>query len=202
MKLNKKVVKVTGGASEFGFVTCQELSKQGEKIVVFDLNEDAGKLLVTGLGDNVIFAKVGVTDETPIAKGIQQAINTFGSIHVCINCAGIISGGKTVGRFGALALNIFAQVININLAGSFNVLRLAAEQMAKNEPDVKGDRGVIINTASVAAFDGQIGQAVYSASRGDSSDDLTNCPKPSPTWHPYHGHCPWHLRYADEERDE
>jgi NAD(P)-dependent dehydrogenase (short-subunit alcohol dehydrogenase family) len=166
MDLNNKVVVVTGGASGLGLVTCQKLASQGAKIVAFDLNEDAGKSLVTSLGDNAIFAKVNVADETSVAKGIKQVVDAFGTIHACINCAGIAPGGKTVGRNGALALEKFSQVININLIGTFNVLRLAAEQMAKNEPDAKGERGVIINTASVAAFDGQVGQSAYSASKG------------------------------------
>ncbi|MBA6339616.1 3-hydroxyacyl-CoA dehydrogenase [Colwellia sp. MB02u-10] len=166
MDLNNKVVVVTGGASGLGLVTCQELAKKGAKIVAFDLNEETGKTLVASLGNNAIFAKVNVTDEISVATGIKQAVDAFGTIHACINCAGIAPGGKTVGRNGALALEKFSQVININLVGSFNVLRLAAEQMAKNEPDAKGERGVIINTASVAAFEGQVGQAAYSASKG------------------------------------
>lgn len=165
MDLNNKVVIVTGGASGLGLVTCQQLAKKGAKIAAFDLNEEAGQALVAELGEQAIFAKVDVTDEASVAAGIAQAMAAFGAIHVCINCAGIAPGGKTVGRNGALALDKFAQVININLIGTFNVLRLAAEQMANNEPDADGQRGVIINTASVAAFDGQMGQAAYSASK-------------------------------------
>ena len=166
MDLTNKVVVVTGGASGLGQVTCQELAKKGAKIVAFDLNEEAGNALVQALGDNALFAKVNVTDEASVADGIKQTIDTFGRIDVCINCAGIAPGGKTVGRNGAMALEKFSQVININLIGTFNVLRLAAEQMQNNEPDENGERGVIINTASVAAFDGQVGQAAYSASKG------------------------------------
>ena len=165
MDLNNKVVVVTGAASGLGLVTCQELAKQGAIIVAFDLNEDAGNSLVATLGEKSIFAKVNVTDETSVVAGIKEAVDAFGTIHACINCAGIAPGGKTVGRNGALALEKFSQVININLIGTFNVLRLAAEQMAKNEPDAKGERGVIINTASVAAYDGQVGQSAYSASK-------------------------------------
>ncbi len=165
MDLNNKVVVVTGGASGLGLVTCQQLAKQGAKIVAFDLNQEAGQALVDELGEQAIFAKVNVTDEASVAAGIAQAVEAFGTIHVCINCAGIAPGGKTVGRNGALALDKFAQVININLIGTFNVLRLAAEQMINNEPNQDGERGVIINTASVAAFDGQMGQAAYSASK-------------------------------------
>jgi len=166
MDLNNKVVVVTGAASGLGLVTCQELAKQGAKIVAFDLNEDAGNALVATLGEKTIFAKVNVTDETSVVAGIKSAVDAFGTIHACINCAGIAPGGKTIGRNGALGLDKFSQVININLIGTFNVLRLAAVQMAKNEPDAKGERGVIINTASVAAFEGQVGQSAYSASKG------------------------------------
>lgn len=165
MDLNNKVVIVTGGASGLGLVTCQQLAKQGAKIAAFDLNEEAGLALVDELKGQAIFAKVDVTDAASVEAGIAQAVEAFGTIHVCINCAGIAPGGKTVGRNGALPLEKFAQVININLIGTFNVLRLAAEQMAKNEPGEDGERGVIINTASVAAFDGQMGQSAYAASK-------------------------------------
>ena len=165
MDLNNKVVVVTGGASGLGLVTCQELAKQGAKIVAFDLNEEAGQALESSIEGNGLFVKVDVTDPASAEAGIAKAVETFGTIDVCINCAGVAPGGKVVGRNGALPLDRFAQVININLIGTFNVLRLAAEQMAKNEPNADGERGVIINTASVAAFDGQVGQAAYSASK-------------------------------------
>ena len=165
MDLNHKVVVVTGGASGLGLVTCQQLAKQGAKIAAFDLNEEAGQALVEELKGQAIFAKVDVTDAASVEAGIAQAVETFGTIHVCINCAGVAPGGKTVGRNGALPLEKFSQVININLIGTFNVLRLAAEQMAKNEPGSDGERGAIINTASVAAFEGQMGQSAYAASK-------------------------------------
>ncbi len=165
MDLNNKVVVITGGASGLGLVTCQELAKKGAKVVAFDLNQEAGEALAIELGSNALFANVNVTDEASVAAGLKQAVDKFGAIDVCINCAGIAPGGKTVGRNGALALEKFSQVININLIGTFNVLRLAAEHMANNTPDENGERGVIINTASVAAFDGQVGQAAYSASK-------------------------------------
>jgi len=165
MNIKNKTVIVTGGASGLGLATCRYLADLGAKIAVFDLNEEAGQALVDELNGAAIFAKVNVTDESSVAAGIDKAVNAFGAIHVCINCAGIVAGGKTVGREGALALDKFSQVININLIGTFNVLRLVAEQMATNEADEGGERGVIINTASVAAFDGQMGQAAYSASK-------------------------------------
>jgi len=165
MDLNNKVIIVTGGASGLGLVTCQQLAKQGARIAAFDLNEDAGQALVDELRGEAIFARVDVTDADSVAAGIAQTLEAFGAIDACINCAGIAPGGKTVGRNGALPLDKFAQVININLIGTFNVLRLAAEQMARNEPGKDGERGVIINTASVAAFDGQVGQSAYAASK-------------------------------------
>ncbi len=165
MELHNTVVIVTGGASGLGLVTCQQLVAEGARVVAFDLNEEAGNALVAELGAQALFARVDVTDVASVEAGIALALATFGRIDVCINCAGIAPGGKTVGRNGALPLEKFAQVININLLGTFNVLRLAAEQMAKNAPNADGERGVIINTASVAAFDGQVGQAAYSASK-------------------------------------
>jgi len=165
MELNHKVVIVTGGASGLGLVTCQQLAQQGAKVAAFDLNEAAGAALVEELSGQAIFVKVDVTDADSVAAGIAATVEAFGAIHVCINCAGVAPGGKVVGRNGALPLEKFSQVININLIGTFNVLRLAAEQMANNAPDAQGERGVIINTASVAAFDGQVGQAAYSASK-------------------------------------
>lgn len=164
MNIENKVAVVTGGASGLGLVTTQHLAECGAKVVIFDLNESAGDALVESLPD-ALFVKVDVTDEGSVAAGIEQAIAKYQQIDILVNCAGIAPGGKTVGRNGALALDKFAQVININLIGSFNVLRLVAEKMASNPPDEKGERGVIINTASVAAYDGQVGQAAYSASK-------------------------------------
>jgi NAD(P)-dependent dehydrogenase (short-subunit alcohol dehydrogenase family) len=165
MVLNNKVVIVSGGASGLGLAVCQQLAEQGAKIVAFDLNEEAGHTLAEQLKEHAIFAKVDVTDAASVEAGIAQAVKAFGTIDACINCAGIAPSDRTVGRNGAASLEKFTQVINVNLIGTFNVLRLAAEQMAKNEPDINGERGVIINTASVAAFEGQIGQAAYAASK-------------------------------------
>ncbi|WP_210396933.1 3-hydroxyacyl-CoA dehydrogenase [Motiliproteus sediminis] len=164
MQLQDKVVVVTGGASGLGLVTCQQLAAQGARIAAFDLNEEAGSALEDQLGADSLFVKVDVTSAESVEAGIAAVMAKFGAIHVCINCAGVATPGKVVGRDGALPLERFAQVININLIGTFNVLRLAAEKMAANEPE-NGERGVIINTASVAAFDGQMGQAAYAASK-------------------------------------
>ena len=164
MQIAQKVVVVTGGASGLGMATCQHLSAVGAKVVVFDLDEVAGIKLTAALPD-ALFVNVDVTSEASVTAGIERVMAKYEAIHFLINCAGIAPGGKVLGRKGVLALEKFSQVININLIGSFNVLRLCAEQMAKNQADENGERGVIVNTASVAAFDGQVGQAAYSASK-------------------------------------
>lgn len=165
MNVKDKVIIITGGASGLGLASSKQLVAQGAKVAAFDLNQQSGDALVAELGAQAMFVRVDVTDSASVEAAITEVVERFGAIHVCLNCAGIAPGGKTVGRNGALPLEKFAQVININLIGSFNVLRLAAAQMANNEPDANGERGVIINTASVAAFDGQLGQAAYSASK-------------------------------------
>lgn len=164
MHIENKVALVTGGASGLGLVTSQHLAQSGARVVIMDLNREAGETLAASLPD-ALFINVDVTDEKSVEQGIAKVMAQYQRIDILINCAGIAPGGKTVGRNGALALDKFAQVININLIGSFNVLRLAAQEMAKNSPDESGECGVIINTASVAAYDGQVGQAAYSASK-------------------------------------
>ena len=165
MDISNKVAIVTGGASGLGLATCEQLVSKGASVVAFDLNEEAGQALVGKLGARAHWSKVDVTDAASVERGIAGTIETFGAIHICVNCAGVATAGKTVGRKGALPLERFAQVVNINLIGTFNVLRLAAEQMASNEPDASGERGVIVNTASIAAYDGQMGQAAYASSK-------------------------------------
>ena len=169
MQLNGKVAVVTGGASGLGRAACEQLAQQGVKLAIFDLNEEAAKQAVAELGeDKATYALVNVADETSVAAGIRHTLETFGAVHICLNCAGIAPAGKVLDRESrALPLEKYTQVINVNLIGSFNVARLAAEAMAKNEPFGEAlERGVIINTASVAAFEGQVGQAAYSASKG------------------------------------
>jgi len=167
MELRNKVAIITGGASGIGRATAEKFAAMGAKVAIFDMNEDAGNALAKQLGEAVIFCAVNVTDEASVQQGIEQTMAAFGAIHICINCAGVGNAIKTVSKKGAFPLADFNRIIQINLVGTFNVLRLAAEQMAKNErADEFSDRGVIINIASVAAFDGQIGQAAYSASKG------------------------------------
>ncbi|HVK99516.1 MAG TPA: 3-hydroxyacyl-CoA dehydrogenase [Dongiaceae bacterium] len=167
MELKDKVAIVTGGASGLGRATTEAFLAKGAKVVIFDLNEAAGNATADELGANVKFAKVNVSDEASVQAGIQFVLSTFGALHIAVNCAGIGSAQKTYGSKGPHSLDIFQKVISVNLIGTFNVTRLAAEAMSKNTPVTEdGERGVIINTASVAAFDGQVGQVAYSASKG------------------------------------
>ncbi|MFA7555705.1 MAG: SDR family NAD(P)-dependent oxidoreductase [Spongiibacteraceae bacterium] len=167
MNIDGKVAIITGGASGLGEATARRLSALGAKVVIFDMNAERGAALVKELGDSVLFQSVNVTDEASVQAGIAAAAAAFGGIHICCNYAGVADAAKTLGKEGAFPLALFQKVININLIGTFNVLRLAAEVMAKQEPvGEDGARGVIINTASVAAFEGQMGQAAYSASKG------------------------------------
>jgi NAD(P)-dependent dehydrogenase (short-subunit alcohol dehydrogenase family) len=142
------------------------LVEAGAQVVIVDLNEAKGAALAAELGDKTRFVAANVADEEAVKNAVATAVSTFGALHGAINCAGIGVGEKTVGKDGPHALASFKKVIEVNLIGTFNVIRLAAAQMAGQEPTATGERGVIINTASIAAFDGQIGQAAYSASKG------------------------------------
>ena len=167
MDLANKIAVVTGGASGLGEATVRRFVSAGAKVAIFDLNDERGEALVSELGKSVAYFNVNVTDEDQVAKAISGVEDTFGPAHICCNFAGIAAGAKVLGKDGPHKLSAFRKVIDINLIGSFNVLRLCAESMMKNDPITEdGQRGVIINTASVAAFEGQIGQAAYSASKG------------------------------------
>lgn len=167
MNIEHKVAIITGGASGLGEATARNLIAHSAKTVVLDLNSDRGLAMQREFGeDKLIFLKTDVTSESEVTEALAKAISAFGQIDICINCAGIGSGIKTVGKNGAHPLEAFQKVININLIGTFNVLRLCAEKMQTNSPNEEGERGVIVNTASVAAFDGQVGQVAYSASKG------------------------------------
>ena len=166
MEISNKVSLVTGGASGLGLATAELLIESGSKVMLLDLNEDNAKAAAEKLGSNASYVIANVTDEPSIQSAIDKTIEKFGALHVVVNCAGIGSASKTVGRDGAHPLEYFKLVVDINLIGTFNVLRLAAVAMGNNEPNADGECGVIINTASVAAFDGQMGQAAYSASKG------------------------------------
>ena len=167
MELNDKVAVITGGASGLGRATVRRFVANGAKCAIFDMNEEKGNILVEELGDSVIFCNVNVTDEDSVKAGIEATMEAFGAIHICGNFAGIGNAVRTMGKKGPFPLDAFNLIIQINLVGTFNVLRLCAEKMADNETVTDdGGRGVIINTASVAAYEGQIGQAAYSASKG------------------------------------
>ncbi|CRK54034.1 putative enzyme [Rhodococcus sp. RD6.2] len=164
MIVNDSVAVVTGGASGLGLATTKALLADGAQVVIIDLASSNGETVAKELGDRVRFVAADVTDEAAVTAALDVA-ESLGPLRVAVNCAGIGNAIKTVGKQGAFPLDAFKKVVDVNLFGTFNVLRLAAERIAKTEP-VDGERGVIINTASVAAFDGQIGQAAYSASKG------------------------------------
>jgi len=167
MEIKGKVAIVTGGASGLGEATVRRYVAQGAKVAIFDMNEERGQALVKELGDSVIYIKVDVVSEEDVAAAIEKTVQTFGAIHICNNFAGIGHPAKTVSKGKAMPMALFTKIINVNLVGTFNVLRLAAEQMAKQDTiNEDGGRGVIINTASIAAYEGQIGQIAYSASKG------------------------------------
>jgi len=164
--LNDKVAVITGGASGLGRATAEMVVNQGGKVALFDLNEATVKETASALGANAAPFVVNVADEDSVAAAVRSVIDTFGAIHVNVNCAGIGTASRTLTKDGPMPLKTFNMVIQVNLVGTFNTLRLCAEQMQNNEPvNSDGERGVIVNTASVAAFDGQIGQAAYSASK-------------------------------------
>ncbi|MFF0457939.1 3-hydroxyacyl-CoA dehydrogenase [Nocardia africana] len=164
MKLENAVAVVTGGASGLGLATVKELHGQGAKVVIIDLPSSNGEAIAKELGDGVVFAATDVTNEEQVSAALDAAAQ-LGTLRIAVNCAGIGNAIKTVGKKGAFPLADFTKIINVNLIGTFNVIRLAAERIAATELEGE-ERGVIINTASVAAFDGQIGQAAYSASKG------------------------------------
>ncbi|CAH0247944.1 putative oxidoreductase Rv1144 [Peribacillus sp. Bi96] len=166
MDIKETIAVVTGGASGLGAATVRNIINKGGKAIIFDLSEEKGAKMAHELGNSVLFVKTDVTSEDSVREGLKKGIERFGSINAVINCAGVAIAEKVIGRKGTHELKAFSKVVAINLVGTFNVIRLAAEKMVENEPNHEGERGVMINTASVAAFEGQIGQAAYSASKG------------------------------------
>lgn len=162
MNIANKVAVVSGGASGLGLATSVRLLAEGANVLVLDLNEDAGQTLAAQYPDKVLFSRTDVTDAQAVEQAIGAAVEQWQRLDICVNCAGIVAAGKVLGRDGALPLTQFSNAIDINLNGTFNVLRVAAEHMNCGD---EGEQGVIINTASVAAFDGQTGQTAYSASK-------------------------------------
>jgi NAD(P)-dependent dehydrogenase (short-subunit alcohol dehydrogenase family) len=164
MEIKGNTFLVSGGASGLGGATSTLLARSGANVVIADINQEKGEALARELGAR--FAACNVTDEASVQAAVAAAVSGFGALHGAINCAGIGTAEKTVGKEGPHSLAGFKRVIEVNLIGTFNVIRLAAAQMASQPANASGERGVIINTASIAAFDGQIGQAAYSASKG------------------------------------
>jgi 3-hydroxyacyl-CoA dehydrogenase / 3-hydroxy-2-methylbutyryl-CoA dehydrogenase len=166
MNIADTVAIVTGGASGLGEATTRTLVGAGGKVMIFDREGSPGPKLVEELGANVAFTAADVTSAEQVEAGVAETVKRFGTVHITVNCAGVGMAMRTVTRDGAHPLELFAKAIEVNLIGTFNVIRVAALQMSKNTPNDEGERGLIVNTASVAAFDGQIGQAAYSASKG------------------------------------
>lgn len=159
------VAVVTGGASGLGEACVRVLVKDGAKVSIFDFDEERGEKVASDIEDAVIFCMTDITDEKSVQAAIDKTMESFGTIHVVINCAGVGTPAKVLGKEGPMSMDHFNRVVQINLMGTMNVIRLAAEKMVANTPNEDGEKGVIINTASAAAFEGQVGQAAYSASK-------------------------------------
>jgi NAD(P)-dependent dehydrogenase (short-subunit alcohol dehydrogenase family) len=166
MQIKNRVFIVTGGGSGLGAAVARTLVANGAQVVVADINRAASDAIAVELGDNLRFAPTDVTSEADGKAAVQLALDSFGHLHGLVNCAGVAPGEKVLGRDGPHRLESFARAVSINLIGTFNMVRLAADAIVKEMPGEDGERGVIVNTASIAAYDGQIGQAAYAASKG------------------------------------
>jgi len=166
MQIKDSAFLIPGGASGLGAATARHLVAAGGKVVIADLNQQAGEKFAASLGAGARFMVADVTSEAQVQQAVDVAVRTFGALHGLINCAGVAPAERVLGRNGPHRLETFSRAIGVNLIGSFNALRLAANAMTGNTPTADGERGVIINTASIAAFEGQIGQAAYSAAKG------------------------------------
>jgi NAD(P)-dependent dehydrogenase (short-subunit alcohol dehydrogenase family) len=166
MKLSESTFLVAGGSSGLGAACVRMFLQADANIVIADLNTEAGKSIAGQSGSRIRFVRTDVTDESDVQNAVHTAWTAFGRLNGAVNCAGILTPERVLGKAGPQALSHFSKAINVNLIGTFNVLRLVAAAMVRCEPDPEGERGVIVNTASVAAFDGQIGQASYAASKG------------------------------------
>lgn len=168
MILEGKTALITGGASGLGEATTRTLAAKGNNVVIVDVNAEKGEALAAELGEGALYLSADVTDDAAAEAAVAKAVDTFGGLHIAINCAGIATPSKVIDRENKrLPLDHFRKVISVNLIGTFNIMTAAIEAMINNTPEGDdGERGVVINTASVAAFEGQIGQAAYSASKG------------------------------------
>lgn len=166
MEIKDHAFLVSGGSSGLGAACVRRLNAAGGRVVIADLSAETGQQLATELGASARFVRTDVTDAESVQAAVDVATATFGGLHGLVHCAGIIGGARVVGKEGPHDLELFKRIIDVNLVGTFNVVRLAAVAMMKNPPGADGERGVIVATASVAAYEGQIGQAAYSASKG------------------------------------
>lgn len=166
MRIAEHTFVITGGASGLGAATAQHLVTQGAAVVLLDINQQAVEAEAERLGKRALGIACDICVADQVQQGLEVAVQHFGALHGLINCAGIVGAQRILGRKGAHDLDDFTRVLHINVVGSFNMLRLTAQVMAENKPNAQGERGVIINTASVAAYDGQLGQAAYAASKG------------------------------------
>ena len=165
MQLNQVKALITGGVSGLGLAVARKLVDAGGDAVLLDINDEAGEKVAAELGDRVRYLNTDVSNESAVEAAVKSAADHMGAVNVAANCAGIIGAGRVLGREAPMALEYFSRVIQVNLVGAFNVSKAAGAVMEQNEPGPDGERGVIISTSSVAAFDGQIGQAAYAASK-------------------------------------
>jgi NAD(P)-dependent dehydrogenase (short-subunit alcohol dehydrogenase family) len=166
MKANEVKALITGGVSGLGLAVAEKVVALGGQAVLLDVNDEAGAAAIAELGDAASYIQTDVSSETAVQDAVNAAVERMGAVNVAVNCAGILGAARVLGREAPMPLEFFSRVIQVNLVGSFNVCKAAGAAMEANEPGADGERGVIVNTASVAAFDGQIGQAAYSASKG------------------------------------
>lgn len=165
MKISDVAAIVTGGASGLGEAVVRGIAAGGGKVAILDLADEKGKAVARELGKGAVYCRADVAEEKDVSAAIEETVRSFGGINVVVNAAGIAPAARTIGKKGPMGLDLFERAIRVNLTGTFNVIRLGAIKMAENTPNEDGERGVIVNTASVAAFDGQIGQAAYAASK-------------------------------------
>ncbi len=165
MRLDQVNALITGGVSGLGKAVAEKVVAGGGRAVLLDINDEAGAATVAELGEAVSYVRTDVSSESEVQAAVDTAVERMGSINVAVNCAGIIGASRVLGREGPMPLEFFSRVIQVNLVGSFNVCKAAGAAMEANEPDESGERGVIVSTASVAAYEGQIGQAAYAASK-------------------------------------
>lgn len=166
MELARAKAVISGGASGLGFATARHIIDAGGRVALLDVNDEQGNSSAGELGDRAMFMRTDVSDEASVRSSVGKAADAMGGITFAVNCAGIATAGRALGREGPWPAELFNRVIQVNLVGTFNVTKEAAAHMQKNDPDENGDRGVVIGTASIAAYEGQVGQAAYSASKG------------------------------------